>query len=152
MLRFAVAAGVAAIAIYLIAWNGLEFMRARHGPWSFEFSRRSPDELALTVNQSSLGIEGFEIVVDGVDGIEEFEGSETVVFDGVASSLPVGSVRYHDLMILPGVITIELYGNEIEFLPRTLYVNREEVAWTQEKPVRLAPRLDDPIEAITSEE
>jgi len=143
---------MAAIVIYLIAWNGLEYMRSRHGPWAFEFSRRSPDVLALVAHQSSLGIEGFEIIVEGVDGIEDFEGSETVVFDGVESSLPVGTIRYHDLMILPGVITIELYGNEIEFLPRTLYVNREEVAWTRDEPVRLTPRLDDPVEAIMPEE
>ena len=40
------------------------------------------------------------------------------------------SVKYADLTYLPGVITLELFGHEIELLPRTLYVNRHAIPWT----------------------
>ena len=74
MLRFAVGAGIAAVAIYLIAWNTLEYMRSRHGPWEFEFWRNSPNELTLIVTQPGVGVDGFEIVVEGVEGMRPLKG------------------------------------------------------------------------------
>ena len=53
----------------------------------------------------------------------------TIRFDTPAHTVPWGRVKYEDLTYLPGVVTLELYGHEIEMLPRTMYVNRQSVPW-----------------------
>jgi len=48
-------------------------------------------------------------------------------------------VRFHDLTNLPGTITLDLHGHEIEMLPRTLFINTKEVAWSNNALFILAP-------------
>ena len=43
--------------------------------------------------------------------------------------MPFGECIYQDLMFLPGVVTMNLLGHEIELMPRTLVVDKKEVPW-----------------------
>jgi hypothetical protein len=46
-----------------------------------------------------------------------------------AFALPFGECIYQDLMFLPGVVTMNLLGHEIELMPRTLVIDKKEVPW-----------------------
>ena len=52
---------------------------------------------------------------------------------------PYGRVRFHDLTYLPGTITLDLFGHEIEMLPRTLFINTKEVPWRNDALFILTP-------------
>ena len=45
-------------------------------------------------------------------------------------SVPFGECIYQDLMFLPGIVTMNLLGHEIELMPRTLVVDKKEVPWS----------------------
>ena len=36
-------------------------------------------------------------------------------------------------MFLPGVVTMNLLGHEIELMPRTLVIDKKEIPWTADK-------------------
>jgi len=44
--------------------------------------------------------------------------------------VPFGECIYQDLMFLPGVVTMNLLGYEIELMPRTLVIDKKEVPWS----------------------
>ena len=47
--------------------------------------------------------------------------------------VPFGKCIYQDLMFLPGVVTMNLLGHEIELMPRTLVIDKKEIPWTADK-------------------
>ena len=44
-------------------------------------------------------------------------------------AVPFGQVLFTDLTYLPGTVSFEVFGHEVELLPRTLIVDRQEVPW-----------------------
>jgi hypothetical protein len=44
--------------------------------------------------------------------------------------VPFGECIYQDLMFLPGVVTMNLLGHEIELMPRTLVIDKKEAPWS----------------------
>ena len=46
-----------------------------------------------------------------------------------AFAVPFGECIYQDLMFLPGVVTMNILGHEIELMPRTLVIDKKEVPW-----------------------
>ena len=73
----------------------------------------------------------------------------TVAFDVPQRSVPLGRVKFEDLTYLPGTVTLEMFGHEIELLPRTLYINRKPHPWKSNETIRLTtadkpPELPEP--------
>ena len=50
-----------------------------------------------------------------------------------AFDVPFGECIYQDLMFLPGVVTMNLLGHEIELMPRTLVINKKQMPWDSAK-------------------
>jgi hypothetical protein len=44
-----------------------------------------------------------------------------------------------DTTFLPGTVTFELFGHEIELLPRVLMIDHEERPWLSNHPITLYP-------------
>lgn len=119
-------AGLAALIFYVAGFSLNEYLRWRRGPWEVRFE--PGNEPRLIVSQRHLGIAGVTLVFPG----ESAEGSVAVVrFETPQQRVPFGVVKYDDLTYLPGVVTLDLFGHEIELLPRTLYVNRRAIPWPQ---------------------
>jgi hypothetical protein len=131
-------AGLAALLFYAAGFGLNEHLRWRRGPWEVRFEPGT--EPRLIVNQPRLGISGVTLLFPG----ETAEGPATVVrFETPHQTIPFGSVKYDDLTYLPGVVTLDLFGHEIELLPRTLYVNREAIPWTNANRVVVARKAAD---------
>jgi hypothetical protein len=79
------------------------------------------------VNQSSLNISNVQLVFVG----ERLTNSPGVVrFDRPLQPIPFGKTKFEDLTYLPGSVVFNFFGHEVELLPRTMYVNRKERAWS----------------------
>jgi hypothetical protein len=58
----------------------------------------------------------------------------------VPYEVPFGKCVFMDTTFLPGTITFDLFGHEIELLPRALIIDREEHRWRPEATIPLPRR------------
>jgi hypothetical protein len=117
---------ILAVVIYAGGFWFDQHLRTRRGPWQIEFTRASDDSPMIVIHQAGLGIDDVQVLFPGEVAPAP---SSTIRFDVPERPVPWGRVKYEDLTYLPGVVTLELFGHEIELLPRTLYVNRQAAAW-----------------------
>jgi hypothetical protein len=124
------------LAAYLLVFYGLEHLRQRGGPWEVEFRANTPGEPTVVVAQPGKGLTGVTLVFHG-ESTTNLPGR--VAFGRVQTPVPFGKVIYEDLTFLPGVVTFDLFGHEIELLPRTLLANKREIPWQSGTTIELWP-------------
>ena len=134
------------LALYICGFYGLEHIRDRKGPWVVTFDAVA-SRPTIIIEQKALGINGFKIIFENVNTNGLTSGK--VRFDNPklnaqpmdqtpessqelkqrAFDVPFGECIYQDLMFLPGVVTMNLLGHEIELMPRTLVINKKQMPW-----------------------
>lgn len=130
-----------ALAFYTVFYQLDRHWRLNKGPWTVEFAADpAQTNLVLTINQASLGIENFQILIEG-ETTSATNLPKAISFDDPYKTLPFGDLFYHDLTYLPGVLTLDIMGHEIELLPRILTVNRESVPWKGKGKLHLTPDM-----------
>jgi hypothetical protein len=137
ILKHAAIAFVAALVVYVGFYSCDAHLRTRKGPWVVEFTQTTNQEPLLVISQEGLGIKNVRVVLEGdtvtnAAGVLRFEHPARL-------GTPYGRVRFHDLTYLPGTITLDVYGHEIELLPRTLFLNTKEVPWRNDSVFVLSP-------------
>lgn len=111
-------------------------LRTRRGAWEFTFAASAQGEPTLTIDQPFLGISKVRIVIKD----ETYEGAtQRIRFDKPGIELPFGKPMFYDTTYLPGSITMDLYGHEVEVLPRTLILNFKEKPWKSGEVISLTP-------------
>lgn len=111
-------------------------LRSRKGAWELTFASSTEGEPVLTVDQPYHGISKVRMVFKG----ESFLGpTKRLRFDGPGVSLPFGQPIFFDTTYLPGSITLDLFGHQVEILPRTLILNFEERPWVEGELIELRP-------------
>ena len=150
---------VVTLLLYFAGFYGIEHLRERKGPWQVSFDAAAVSGPVMTIRQSALGIDGFRVVFKGAsaDGLASGEvmfdepGRNAQPMDKTPESsqelkqksfpVPFGECIYQDLMFLPGIVTMNLLNHEIELMPRTLVIDKKEVAWsTPGAQITLQPR------------
>jgi len=121
---------------YLAFFYGCERWRVRRGPWEVVFTTNAAGYPAIQASQRSLNLSNVQIVFAGESSSNA---PRTVLFDHVLKPVPFGRVIFEDLTVQPGVVTFDLFGHEIELLPRVLIVNKKEVPWRSGASVILWP-------------
>jgi hypothetical protein len=111
---------------YLLVFYGLEHLRHRKGPWDAEFRVNAKGVPTVTVAQPDAGLKNVSLVYHGETTTNE---PGRISFDRVKQPSPVGRVIYEDLTFFPGVVTLDLFGHEVELLPRTLIANKKGIPW-----------------------
>jgi hypothetical protein len=127
---------VVVAALYFGTFAGIEHLRRRQGPWEASFALGPAGEPTVTVAQAHRGLTTVRLVLHGEQATNA---PGTVRFDKVQQPVPFGRVIYEDLTFLPGVVTFDLFGHEVELLPRALIVNRRSIGWTNGMTVELWP-------------
>jgi len=122
--------------LYLGGFYGLEHWRHRKGPWEVTFASDSMGNPAIVVYQPRLEVSALEIVFLG-ENLSQSNFSQRVFFDRPLQPVPFGKVIYEDLTFLPGVVTFDFFGHEVELLPRTLIINKKEIPWKSDSIVEL---------------
>jgi hypothetical protein len=125
--RHLLVAFVLALAFYVAVFSWIEHLRVVKGPWEIAFFSDASGRPSLQISQPRLGISEKLIFPD--DQVERPNLSEWIKFSGPATNLPFGEILMQDALYLPGSVTMRLFGRQIEVLPRTLIIDKNERAW-----------------------
>jgi hypothetical protein len=133
-LKHFILAFVIAIALYLLSYNFIENRRTRNGPWRVTFTNESRSP-ALVINEPKLKIANLKIVFVG----ESIPSTNTsLVFaqpQPVPFDVPFGKCVFEDTTFQPGTIVFELFGHEVQLLPRTLTIDKQDHAWQSDETI-----------------
>ena len=135
---------VVVLVFYFAAFNWLQDWQTRKGPWEVTFTTDATGNPSITIYQPKLNISSVELVFLG-EKLEQTNLSQTVSFNRVNAAVPFGKVIFLDLMILPGTVTLDLFGHEVELLPRTLILNKKEYPWRSDSVIELSPTNKLPV-------
>lgn len=135
---------IVVLGLYLLVYNGIEYSRHRKGAWEVTFLTDAQGNPSIAVYQPKLNISSVEVVFLG-EKIAQTNLSQRVLFGRPKKPVPFGKVIYEDLTFLPGVVTFDFFGHELELLPRVMIVNKREVTWKSEMVVELAATNKLPV-------
>ncbi|HXG48933.1 MAG TPA: hypothetical protein VNO52_15020, partial [Methylomirabilota bacterium] len=127
---------VAVLACYLAAFYGWEHWQHRLGPWTLEFTQTEPGDPVVIIRQPSLGIADARLVFLG-ESTSPLLTNAVIRFDQVRRTPPFGRMLYEDLRSFPGIVTLDLFGHEIELRPRELVVNGRALSWQTNRVIAL---------------
>ncbi len=143
LLRHLSIAFACAVALYIVFWTVDSHLRTRRGPWEVAFERETNGEPSIVIAEPRLGIADVKLIFAG-ETLAPTNTTGIVRFDRPRPPLPFGKVIYDDLMYLPGAVTFDLFGHEIELLPTRLGVNRQSRPWKAGEVIRLVPEQKPP--------
>ena len=122
---------------YFVAYHGVEHLRNRQGPWQVTFTAEAGTP-ALVINQPKLGIRNVKFTFPG--GEISTNAPQTIAFDTARETpfaVPSGQCVFLDTTSLPGNVTLQIFGHEIQALPRVLTIDRQECAWQSDTTIPL---------------
>ncbi|MFM1945210.1 MAG: hypothetical protein RI897_4192 [Verrucomicrobiota bacterium] len=126
---------LASLVFYVGGFSLNEYLRQRRGPWEITFASPNAQTTSITITQPHLRIG--PVTLNFTNATELLPSAKTVRFDTARTTIPLGQVKYDDLTYLPGVVTLDLLGHEIEVLPRLLYIDRQPFQWTDVRELSL---------------
>jgi hypothetical protein len=139
VLKHLLIAFLIALAVYALSFAGIEHRRTRKGPWQVTFTNSPRGEPVLVVNQPWLALTNVQLIF-AAELSPATNAAATVRFDQprpVPFDVPFGKCIFIDTTFLPGTVTFELFGHEIELLPRVMMVDHEEMKWASSEIIRL---------------
>ena len=142
--QFLIAFLIAAVA-YAVLYTVIENRRTRKGPWLVNFGQASGAP-AIIINQPRVGITNVTLIFEG----QTAAGSPTPLPLNFAEArmvpfeVPYGKVIFLDTTFLPGTVTMQLFGHEIELLPRVLILDHSEHPWSPNEVIRVMPATTQP--------
>lgn len=144
---------------YIVVYHLIEHRRTRNGPWQITFTNAPGGAPQIVINQATLGITNIQIQfprlsVDtnqlaSIASITDYEATTTnygapVTFrfsqpKPVPYDVPFGKCVFMDTTFLPGTLTFQFFGHEIELLPRVLILDRTEHPWRSGEVITMKP-------------
>jgi hypothetical protein len=135
--RHVIKAAVIAVALYALSFWWIEHRRTFKGPWEVTFQSDGAGRPTVVIRQGKLGI------VETLAFPEENVAPNLRVmerFSDATNQIPFGKVLFQDPTFLPGTLTMELFGHEIEAVPRVLVIDKKEIAWSPNGRVEVEKR------------
>ncbi|MEW6303645.1 MAG: hypothetical protein AB1705_09255 [Verrucomicrobiota bacterium] len=118
------------LVLYFTTFSWMEHRRTRKGPWEITFTSTNGTPVvvitqpALNISDVQLQFPGETLPPTNFSARVEFRQPQQWPFP-----VPFGRCIYQDLTFLPGVVTFDLFGHEIELMPRTLVIDHAEHPW-----------------------
>ena len=128
-----------ALAGYLVVYHAIEHHRTRKGPWVVTFRNDPAGRPGIVINQPWLRVGNVEMTFQGGTA-SSTNSSSTLVFNQprpVPYDVPFGKCVFMDTTFLPGTLTLQLFGHEIELLPRVLIIDHREYPWQSNTNIQL---------------
>jgi hypothetical protein len=126
---------VTALVLYVVFFSLDQKVRHRRGAWHVQFTTNAQGFAAIIVNEPTLKITNVQ-----VQFLEERPANlGSMVFDRPEKPIPFGKTKFEDLTYLPGSVAFDFFGQEVELLPRTLYLNKKEYPWKNGGVYKLRP-------------
>jgi len=120
------AALLIAVALYAVSFGWIQHRRTFKGPWEVTFQSDGAGRPSIVIRQPVLAITE-TLAFTGATVAPNMEVMER--FSDATNQTPFGQMVFQDPTFLPGTLTMELFGHEVEALPRVLIVDKKEVAW-----------------------
>ena len=139
---------VLALVGYMVCYEAVEHRRTRNGPWQVTFAAGSNDAPIVVIDQPKLAITNVQLRFAG-ETLRPTNASMTLVFGEpkpVPYEVPFGKCVFMDTTFLPGTVTFQLFGHEIELLPRVLVIDRREHRWQPGTDIDLPPAPATPVQ------
>ena len=114
---------VLAILCYVSVYSCDRYLRNRKGSWELTFKNEADGTPNLVINQAAIGLTNVTIRLEG-EQVQQV--TETISFSGPGVEVPFGEVLFFDTTYLPGTVTLDMFGHEIEIMSRTLILNFKE--------------------------
>jgi hypothetical protein len=114
-----------ALVLYAVIFSADQMMRKRKGPWQVQFTTNAQGFATIIVNEPSLKVTNVQIQF--ID--EHATNFGSVSFASPLRPTPFGRTKFEDLTYLPGSVAFDFFGQEVELLPRVLYINKKEHPW-----------------------
>ena len=129
-----VAFGIALL-VYVTFYTAIEHRRTRAGPWQVTFTHGTASARAIIINQPALGITNVQISFVGESNSLP-EAGRTLQFGdarAVPFEVPFGKCVFLDTTFLPGTVALNLFGHELQLLPRVLTIDHTEHPWVSDE-------------------
>ncbi len=138
--HFLIAFVLAAIG-YAIFYHSIEHRRTRKGPWQVTFMSISNGVPTIAINQPRLAIRNVQIMFPEQTATETNLPFKLVLDQPreVPFPVPFGNCVGLNTTFLPGRARFQLFGHDIELLPRVLVTDRQEHPWLSDSTVTLHP-------------
>jgi len=97
----------------------------------------------MIINQAWLGLTNVTLVFPGETAVAFTNKSVKIEFRAPKQTpfeMPFGKCLFEDLTFLPGTVTFEAYGHEIELLPRILVIDQKEKDWRATSVITIEPK------------
>ena len=120
---------VAAVIGYLAVFYFIEHQRHKDGPWQATFANVD-GRPTIIVNHAKLQLTNITIafadapVVTNLPQTIAFEHGRPAPFD-----LPFGKCVFIDAIYMPGTAVCEMFGHQIQLMPRVLTIDKVERPW-----------------------
>ncbi len=125
-----------ALLLYATLYSGIEHRRTKNGPWQVTFANTGGIP-TLIVNEPKLRISNLRI---NFPSEQASSTNYTMTFDQpqpVPFAVPFGQCVFIDPTFLPGTIALNMFGHEIQLLPRVLTIDKKEYAWQSDTTISL---------------
>ncbi len=132
--------GLVTLLGYAAVFSWIENRRQKNGPWELTFTRsdRAP---ALRIDHEKLGLTNITIIFLEADPPTTETQTLRLKHGQVAPfDLPFGKCVFLDTLFLPGTVTCEIFGHQIQILPRTMTINQIERPWQSGEKILLTNR------------
>ena len=117
-----------ALMLYIVSFKWIQHQREYKGPWRVVFSSDNSSIPYLLVSQSTLKIEDHKITFENQKAPRP-NLARVVYFNNPTTNAPFGEIVFQDPTFLPGTITFNFWGHEVELMPRTLIIDKKEIPW-----------------------
>jgi hypothetical protein len=145
-LKHFIFAFVIAVMLYAALYSGIEHRRTKNGPWRVTFTNGAGIP-KLIVNEPKLHISNLKIDFPAETTTQT---NFTMIFDQpqpVPFSVPFGECVFMDTTFQPGTIVLNLFGHEIQLLPRVLTIDKKEYPWRSDLTISLMRVAKPPVPA-----
>ncbi len=100
------------VVFYAGAFAWIQHRRSFRGPWEAEFRADATGAPSVHISQTRLGIS--ETLVFYGQTIRPGSFFNTIAFTESPSRLPFGELIFQDPTFLPGTVTLQVFGHEVE--------------------------------------
>lgn len=121
---------VATLFGYVTIYGGCQMVRRKGGPWNLTYAIGSNGVPELRIEHPK--------VLGPSPVIVSFPGEKptrtdlpiTAVFSvPITNAMPFGPVIFVDNTLLPGTVCVNCFGHVVELVPRTLFIDMQDVGW-----------------------
>jgi len=120
---------ITAVVFYVLAYSLMSRWQTGQGPWRVEFATNSAGTPQIVIAQPALGISNVTVLFMG-ELLAATNHPGLVAFNKPRMPTPFGEVIFDDLLRQPGTVTLDLFGHEVELIPKQLALNRQPHGWT----------------------